>query len=280
MIEFSCADFTFPLLSHEKCLTLIAMMEFSWVDIGLFNDRSHIQPKDQFIEPEKNGKRLRKLSEELGLKISDIFIQTALDFSECAINHPNPIIRKEQREIFKRAMEFTKAAESVHFTGLPGVNFNTVDSKDICFKELTWRLETANKYGIKYSVEPHIGSIMSTPEKALSILKMVPGLTITLDHSHYIAQGIELDRIQSMIPYASHVHARGAAINEVQTSVARSEIDFKEVIKKLKETSYSGKICMEYCYIEWGNCNRTDNISETLIMRELLKKYLQTNCNP
>ncbi len=62
MIEFSCSDFSFPLLSHEKALELISLMDFKQVDIGLFKDISHIQPKGQLDFPAKKGEALRKLT--------------------------------------------------------------------------------------------------------------------------------------------------------------------------------------------------------------------------
>ncbi len=34
--RLACADFTFPLLPHDKSLDLIAMLGFEGVDIGLF----------------------------------------------------------------------------------------------------------------------------------------------------------------------------------------------------------------------------------------------------
>ena len=40
--KLACADFTFPLLPHAKVLDLIAMLGIKGVDIGLFEDRSHL----------------------------------------------------------------------------------------------------------------------------------------------------------------------------------------------------------------------------------------------
>ena len=40
--KLACADFTFPLLPHAKALDLIAMLGIKGVDIGLFEDRSHL----------------------------------------------------------------------------------------------------------------------------------------------------------------------------------------------------------------------------------------------
>ena len=35
-LKLACADFTFPLLPHDRVLDLIAMLGFEGVDIGLF----------------------------------------------------------------------------------------------------------------------------------------------------------------------------------------------------------------------------------------------------
>jgi len=47
-LKLACADFTFPLLPHEHVLQLIAMLEFTGVDIGLFEERSHLRPSTEF----------------------------------------------------------------------------------------------------------------------------------------------------------------------------------------------------------------------------------------
>ena len=33
--KFACADYSFPLLSREQCLSLIKLLEFRYVDLGL-----------------------------------------------------------------------------------------------------------------------------------------------------------------------------------------------------------------------------------------------------
>ena len=102
MIRYSCADFAFPHLTHENSLKLIKMMGIDAVDIGLFQDRSHIQPSDQLDKPEEKGLLLKQKCADLGLAISDIFMQTSLDFGEVAINHPDAAVRTKQREMFRR----------------------------------------------------------------------------------------------------------------------------------------------------------------------------------
>ena len=267
MIDFACADFTFPILTHDKALMLIAMMDFKKVDIGIFKDRSHIQPADQFDLPEKRGAALKAKAEGFGLEVDDIFLQSSLDFKEFAINHPDSTIRAGQREMFCRAIDYTKAAGAAHFTGLPGVDFET-DSRNLCVEELAWRVEIAEKNGVIYSVEPHLGSIMEKPAIAVEILREVEGLTIALDHSHFTSQGIDVKRLHMLTQYTSILHARGAKQGEMQTSLKRNTTDFAKVVEHINEVNFNGTICMEYCYIDWEGMNRTDNISETILLRE------------
>ncbi len=49
-LKLACADFTFPLLPHDKSLDLIAMLGFEGVDIGLFEGRSHLWPSRVFAD--------------------------------------------------------------------------------------------------------------------------------------------------------------------------------------------------------------------------------------
>jgi sugar phosphate isomerase/epimerase len=93
---------------------------------------------------------------------------------------------------------------------------------------------------------------------------------VTLDHSHFTCQGLSADSVKPLVQYSSHLHARGAALGEMQTSFSRNTTDFDLVMQHLKEMNYTGRLCFEYCWIEWEQCNRTDNVAETLLLRKYL----------
>ena len=56
-LKLACADFTFPLLPHDKSLDLIALLGFEGVDIGLFEGRSHLWPSRVFADLEASAER-------------------------------------------------------------------------------------------------------------------------------------------------------------------------------------------------------------------------------
>ena len=55
--KLACADFTFPLLPHDKVLDLIAALELDGVDIGLFEGRSHLWPSSRICRYRQIGQR-------------------------------------------------------------------------------------------------------------------------------------------------------------------------------------------------------------------------------
>src|SRR5437016_4277906 len=86
--KLACADFTFPLLPHDKVLDLIATLEMDGIDIGLFEGRSHLWPSKEFKNVAKSARTLAKKLADRELKPADVFLQMNPDFVTFAINHP------------------------------------------------------------------------------------------------------------------------------------------------------------------------------------------------
>lgn len=273
--RLSCADFTFPLLPHVASLNLIQLLNLEGVDIGLFSERSHLQPKDIWRHEARVGKELASRVADLGLQVSDVFIQPGAHLSERAANHPNCADRQEGIDIFLSALEFTAACGCRHLTGLPGMPFEGVSAEDsfkLAAEQSSWRATEAAKLGITYGVEAHIGSIAPTPEKALDLLHQSDGLSLTLDYGHFIYAGFSNEAIHPLLAHASHFHARGGARGQLQATMKENVIDFSHIGKALQERNYPGWICLEYVWIDWEGCNRADTVSETALLREHLRE--------
>src|SRR3989449_4285441 len=103
-LKLACADFTFPLLPHDRSLDLIAMLKFEGVDIGLFEGRSHLWPSREFKAPARSGARLRRKLAERGLRCADVFLQMAPNFVPYAINHPEAARRRRARDWFVKTL--------------------------------------------------------------------------------------------------------------------------------------------------------------------------------
>jgi sugar phosphate isomerase/epimerase len=271
---FSCTDFTFPLLPHKDALELISMLGIGAVDLGFLQDRSHIQPSHVAGDPAAGGRRLKKLLDEKGLAAADVFLQSALDFTSLALNQPRQEARQKSRADFLCALEFASGCGCRHITCLPGALFpeeSETASRERAYAELAWRTAKAGEYGFVLGVEAHRGSLADTPEKAQALVNAVPGLTLTLDYSHFIRSGFTQNEITPLLACASHFHARGASPNMMQTPLKESAIDFAQVVRDMKAAGYNEVITLEYVYEDWEDNFRTDTLSETILLKRLIE---------
>jgi sugar phosphate isomerase/epimerase len=273
--RFAGADFTYPLLTHDQALDLISLLRFEGVDIGLFEGRSHLQPSGEFRNVRKSGRALGRKLAQRGLKPADIFLQTASDFVSLAPNHPDPRRRAQARELFRQTLEYTCACGGKHVSALPGVFFPDEPRRVSfarCRDELAWRCEQARAAGLTFSVEPHVGSVVPVPSEALRLVQATPGLTLTLDYTHFVRRGIAEAEIEPLVAHASHFHARGACPGRLQASLKQNTINYARIVRRMKRTGYRGYIGIEYVWIDWEHCNEVDNLSETILLRDLIRK--------
>ena len=172
-------------------------------------------------------------------------------------------------------MEYTNECGGKHVSALPGVFFPQEPrsaSFGRCCDELAWRCEQARLVGITFSVEAHIGSLAPVPQAALRLVQATPGLTLTLDYTHFVRRGIPDAEVEPLIPHASHFHARGARRGRLQCSFAQNTIDYARIIRVMKRTAYRGFIGIEYVWTEWEHCNEVDNLSEVILLRDFVRK--------
>jgi len=271
---FACADFTFPLLPHEQALQLIAMLEFRGVDIGLFEERSHLWPSREFVDVGASARQLKQKLDERGLKAADVFLQMAPDFTPYAINHPEAARRQQARDWFLKTLDYAAECGCQHVTILPGVHFES-EAYDSSFarsvEELAWRVEQANRRRLIFGVEAHVGSIAPDPASAGRLVQQTPGLTLTLDYTHFTRLGMPDAAVEPLVKYASHFHVRGARPGRLQESFARNVIDYQRVFEVMQAAGYPGWIGIEYVWIDWEHCNECDNLSETILFRDFFR---------
>jgi sugar phosphate isomerase/epimerase len=279
-LKLSCADFSFPLLPHEAALQLIASLGLRGVDVGLFAGRSHLRPETELRAPVKNGVRLGRRLARLGLAAADVFLQVHENFTDFAVNHPQPSRRKFARSQFSRTLDYAAAAGSKHVTLLPGVVFKNESRAAALGRaadELSWRVEKAAAMKLTVAVEPHLGSLTDTPERALSLAALVPDLGLTLDYAHFTRVGIPDSRIEPLAARATHFHARCARKGRLQSSFKENTIGFHRALRTLDRQRFAGWLALEYVWIDWEHCNEVDVISETILLRDHLNAVMKNS---
>jgi sugar phosphate isomerase/epimerase len=273
-LKLACADFTFPLLAHEQALRLIAMLGFEGVDIGLFEERSHLWPSREFEHVDQSASALRRMATDLGLKVADVFLQMSPDFRPFAINHPESSRRQKARDWFKRTVDYAAGCGCRHVTVLPGVHFEEETWEGSFARasdELDWRVDVAKRCALVLGTEAHVGSLVPDPLSAKRLVESVPGLTLTLDYTHFTRAGLPDESIEPLLAHAGHIHVRGARTGRLQAPFKDNIIDYNYIYNTLYYNGYDGWIGIEYVWIDWEHCNECDNLSETILFRDFLR---------
>lgn len=277
-MRLACADFTFPLLEHDKALQLVRDLGFAGVDIGLFEERSHLWPSQVLKNAKSSAENLRRQLEDLDLAVADIFLHAATDLYSRALNHPDQKQRKISRDWYKRTLEWTVLVGCNHLTELPGMPWKSESRKQSYERsaaEIAWRTQEARAVGVTFSVEPHGGSILSTPKQVMTLLGEVSEATLTLDYSHFISAGLPAEDVHPLLSATRHFHARGARRGRFQAKVAENTIDFPDIVRRLHAQSYSGWVELEYVWMQGNHGDEVDNLSETILLKRQIESALK-----
>ncbi|MGH9455706.1 MAG: sugar phosphate isomerase/epimerase family protein [Terriglobia bacterium] len=273
-LKLAISDYTFPKLEWEQSLRLVHDIGAEAIDLGLFAGRSHLRPEELLAHPSKAASQVAATVAEHDLQIADVFGQPGSVFAEKAVNHPEPRERAKASEFFWRLLEFAARCNARHLSLLPGIHFDhesADDSLKRSAEELAWRVEAAAKIGITLGVEAHAGSIVPLPRLATRLIELTSGLTLTLDYTHFTYEGVADDEIEPLLKFTSHFHARGARKGKLQASLTENTIDYPRVLRAMKREGYDRYIALEYVWTEWMRCNEVDNLTETILLRDLLR---------
>ena len=225
-----------------------------------------------------SARLLKRKLDDQGLQAADIFLQMDNDFTPYAVNHPRADRRQKARDAFLKTLDYAGNCACRHVTTLPGVHFQEEPyeaSFARAIEELGWRVNQAQTYDIVFGVEAHVGSLVPDPTSTERLVQNVPGLTLTLDYTHFTRLGMPDTAAESLLKYAGHFHVRGAREGRLQESFAHNTIDYGRVYQAMLETAYSGWIGIEYVWIDWEHCNEIDNLSETILFRDYFRSLIE-----
>lgn len=276
-MELTCTSFSFPLLSFEDALKVVALIGIPNVDVGAHQGGCHIQPAEIEESPQIVAERIRRATAQAGLRVSDLFATFGDGFRDRPVNSLNPEEREANFRRFRALVQVAKGVDAKGITLLPGVVWDEIgedESFEVAARELRRLLRVAHDAGLRLSVEPHLESVVEPPDRALALIEAVPGLQLTLDYSHFIASGYEPDDVHPLLRYAGHFHARQARRGHLQASHRDGTLDFPDIVSRLRAVGYRGDICLEYTWQEWRGANNVDVLMESVLLRDLLRPLL------
>jgi sugar phosphate isomerase/epimerase len=278
--RLSCADYAFPLLAHDVALDLIARLGFPSVDLGLFAGRSHLRPEAVFQEPERWVTATRERLSKASLGVADVFGTPSDDPFAVSLNHPDRVQREEAVAFVEALIAYASSIGATHVTVLPGVAYPGEPREVGRARSATTLqrcIEVGATRGVRLAIEPHLDSIVQTPDEVSELLSATPGLTLTLDPAHFIYQGFSTDAVLPLVKHASHFQLRGAARGRMQVPLRENEVDFARLLGVATERGYHGILGIEYVWMTHWDCDRVDNLSETIQLVALVGQLTSTS---
>jgi len=272
-IRLACSDFTWRNIPHEAVLDLVEALDFEGVDIGFVPSYTTLQADEMRHSPARWGGAIGERVSARGLVLADIYPIASLDLYSLALNHPSPNEQTDADAFFGDMLMLTTSSGASGMTIVPGMVFDEPweQAFDRAVRGLTWRLDEAAKSDVALSIEPHIHSVVDTPEKVLALIDAVPGLQLTLDYGHFVQQGIAQEAVDALLPFVRHLHVRGGAEGVVQTRFSENTIDFGHVVDQLAAEGFGGWIVIEYVHDERPGCATCDVTQETIAFRDFLR---------
>jgi sugar phosphate isomerase/epimerase len=278
-MRLACADNTFRLVQPwESAVAIVQLLDIPAVDVCLMGNRSHLRPEDVRDDIPACARRILQGLAQCDLSCSDVFCIPWTDFERFAPNHPDRDQRQASWDLFEQMLELTARIEAPGLTMLPGIDWTGESHEDSFARsvdELGKRAAAALTRGVRFSIEPHLGSVVQAPAEARRLCEQANGVELTLDYAHFVYQGYPEAEIEPLIPYARHFHARGAAERRMQTALKENVIDFERMVNAAREAGFGGDIGLEYLWIEWEGLNTCDTVSETVLLRDRLQAAIE-----
>ena len=120
---------------------------------------------------------------------------------------------------------------------------------------LVERLGNLVRYGARRGVviaaEPHVSSMLDTPERALELLRLIdsPFLKLNFDISHFNVQGIPVaESVAALAPYTVHTHVkdeRGVVPNYQFLIPGEGDFNYVAYLQAMQAQRYDGYITAE-----------------------------------
>ena len=206
----------------------------------------------------------------LEIALSNLLVFFGTSFRDRSLNSPDPTIRSSNLETMKRVFDFCAAAGFHSATVLPGVEHYSDRRKEAlecAASELNRMNELARSAGVLLVYEPHVESILESPQDILAFRENCD-VKLVIDYSHGVSLGYSTDELESLVPFAGHVHLRQATRDKIQARWEEGSIDFPALIRLLKQTGYDGYVTLEYEHDSFWSMDRCDVMTETIKMRD------------
>lgn len=253
MLHLGCCSQNFRGLGLDECVRLTAGMGFKYVNIGAYSDSFPVSPLDILKNPAKTGRNIKDVCRRYDVTPVEFFICSVVleDGTRVQPNDGDEVRRRRMIEAFRRVCECAAEAGLVHIMGVPGevaANGSEDHGMAVSLDTLPRMLEISRDAGVGFTIEPHTGSILTSPDAVLGMISKLPGIGLSLDYSHFIGAGFRPEDLIPLHARAAHIHAKPARGGVPKCLFHEGEDYFRVMLKNLLDRRWDGVMAMECMY--------------------------------
>jgi sugar phosphate isomerase/epimerase len=227
----------------------------------------HIKPSRLVRDPAAEAARLRAVLDRTQLACAAINLGFAHNLARCT-----PEQLAINLDVVRGACLLARAAETSVLTVGTG-NTGEEDRKALVERlaeRLAQVVAVAAQADMTVALETHAGSVAVYPEVARDLVARCPGLKLTYDPSHFIADRVPLDETLDLLSLAAHVHLRNARVGHFQERMDKGALDLPWIVDQIVASGYQGAVSIEYIQDCGGIAEGYEVADETLALKQLL----------
>jgi len=194
-------------------------------------------------------RRILKLLQKHGLDLPAIAGHTSLMEDDAKVHEAN---LERLKETIDLAVDWAGPAALPAIDTTTGSQPDAWESRKALLVERTQELaEYARSKGVMIAMEPHVGSIIDTPQKMVELLELVglPNVKVNFDISHFNVMGYSIEEsVSTMAPHSVHTHVKdetGRAPNHQFLIPGEGVFDYVAYLRSMQHYGYTGYISAE-----------------------------------
>jgi sugar phosphate isomerase/epimerase len=266
MIHIACSSGIRSTEPLEEACALIHELGFTRVD-PLAMEGWHIKPSRLAADAEREAGRFRRLLDRYDLRCPAINLGFLHNLATCTSDQ-----LEANLDVVRGACVLARAAGTSILT--VGTGSTGGGERGALLQRLAERLNrvvsVAGEAGRTVALETHAGSIAVYPEVDLELLARCPGLKLTYDPSHFVADQVPVADTLDLLAHAVHVHLRNARVGHFQETMARGLLDFPWIVDQIVASGYQGAVSIEYIEDCGGIQEGYEVRDEVLILKRVL----------
>ena len=224
-MDVACSTLCFTREPFERALRHIAELEFSKVDLGIFDGSPHLTPEEVVEDVAAVVHRIRQ-----GPTMSVSGITARLSATGADLEQQLDAIGHLAKQLTVPVVTIEAAPTGTAI-------------EDEC-RRLSTLAQVLSLHGVILTIVTKTGTLTEEPATAVQLCELVDGLGLTLDPSHYICGPWQGKSFDTVYPHVKNVHLRdtGPRMDQLQIKVGRGEVEYGRIVTSLGRVKYTGTL--------------------------------------